>query len=312
MRSRRAHAASTLAAAALATSATIVAGANVAGAAADDEGDKNTLLAEAQFQLWILTTSDFEPTDITCTRPSSRDDGADLLCYALISDRVSVAAVATMESPGVYTFVPLNKVDPADLADPVADTPAAPEQPASPDPAPAPAPPDASDPPAPATSPAAADQAILEGFEITVAEADDLSGVLTENNDAIVSVDALEFDVSTATFRIAVTTDAVGGDERDELAFYVTDVMAYPWMEGEPARDPVATIRPQMEVAVDGITYATPFDVMIDVADYNITGDEWLQLVTEGSDALKRSIKAQVKGTGKLPDSDQLLGVASA
>ena len=63
------------------------------------------------------------PTDITCTRPPIRNSAGELLCYALISDRVSVAAVATMESPGMYSFLPLNKVDPDDLERdvPVAD-----------------------------------------------------------------------------------------------------------------------------------------------------------------------------------------------
>ena len=114
MRSRRALAASILATAA-------IAGAAIDGVARAGDGDggsgdrdKNVLLAEAQFQLFLVT-SDFVPSDITCTRPPLRNEAGELLCYALISDRASVAALAIMESPGVYSFLPLNKVDPADL-----------------------------------------------------------------------------------------------------------------------------------------------------------------------------------------------------
>ena len=113
MRSRRVLVVTTLAATAIVGAS--LDGTALAGNGDLDDRDKNVLLAEAQFQLFLVT-ADFVPSDITCTRPPMRDEGSELLCYALISDRVTVAAVATMQSPGVYTFVPLNKVDPADLS----------------------------------------------------------------------------------------------------------------------------------------------------------------------------------------------------
>ena len=51
-------------------------------------------------------------------------------------------------------------------------------------------------------------------------------------------------------------------------------------MENEPTRDADATIHPRLEVTVDDVIYGTPFDVMVDVADYTITEDEWLEIVT--------------------------------
>ena len=161
---RRATAVSTVAAAVLAATATH----GPAAAADDDDGDKNTLLAEAQFQLFLVTAN-YEPTDITCTPPPSRDDDGQLLCYALISERVSVAAIATMDSPGVYSFLPLNKVDPADLEEDVTAG-----QPAAPVPAP--------DPTAPGTPTEpgsgeqnAADTAVLASIDAALAPDSELT-----------------------------------------------------------------------------------------------------------------------------------------
>ena len=197
MRSRRLLAVPTLA-------ATALAGATFCGTASAGDGDrdvdKNVLLAEAQFQLFLVT-SDFVPSDVTCTRPPVRDAAGELLCYALVSDRVSVAAVATMESPGVYTFTPLNKVDPAELAraEPTVDEPTAPEQPA-------PESPTSSEPdtdePAGAT-----DQAIVASLNTAADDAVGLGRVLTENNSSISSLDTIAYHEPTSTLQVAVTTN---------------------------------------------------------------------------------------------------------
>ncbi|MDF2733018.1 MAG: hypothetical protein K0S92_1654 [Desertimonas sp.] len=270
MRSRRLLAVPTLA-------ATALAGATFCGTASAGDGDrdvdKNVLLAEAQFQLFLVT-SDFVPSDVTCTRPPVRDAAGELLCYALVSDRVSVAAVATMESPGVYAFTPLNKVDPAELAraEPTVDEPTAPEQPA-------PESPTSSEPdtdePAGAT-----DQAIVASLNTAADDAVGLGRVLTENNSSISSLDSIAYHEPTSTLQVAVTTNVTDSAARDSIAFYVTDVMAYLWMDSEPTREADATIHPRLEVTVDDVLYGTPFDVMVDVADYAITEPEWLEIVT--------------------------------
>ena len=241
-------------------------------AAGDDDGDKNTLLAEAQFQLFLVTAN-YEPTDITCTPPPIRDEDGQLLCYALISDRVSVAAIATMESPGVYTFVPLNKVDPADLSgERAAGEEITPQQPPIPD---SPTP----------TSPAddqqgSTDEAVLASIGYRRRRRRGLSSLLTDNNPSIISVDLLAYDAPTSTVQVSVSTTDTDPVVRDDVAFFVTDIMAYLWMEGEPTRERDATIHPRLEVTVDGVIYGTPFDVMVAVADYAITQGEWLDIVT--------------------------------
>ena len=96
--------------------------------------------------------------------------------------------------------------------------------------------------------------------------------MLTENNSSITSVDLFGYDAPTSTVQVTVTTDAADPAARDGVAFFVTDVMAYLWVESEPhpAR-PTRRSDPRLEVTVDGVIYGTPFDVMVEVADYTIT-----------------------------------------
>jgi hypothetical protein len=291
MRSRRVLAVSTLAVTALAGAAL-----DAPAAAGDgDDRDKNTLLAEAQFQLFLLTAN-FEPSDITCTRPPVRDTAAELLCYALVSDRVSVAAIASMASPGVYAFTPLNKVDPADLDPPAEQDVTAPEPPPVPEtpttttetPSPEP----------PSSEPLTTDQAILDSIDFAVADADGLGDVLMGNNESIQSLDLLAYDAPTSTVQVAVTTDTTDPAARDGIAFFVTDVMAYLWEQSSPTRDSDATIHPRLEVTVDDVIYGSAFDVMVQVADYTITEGEWLEIVT-GNAALQRAVQPASKPAAK-------------
>jgi hypothetical protein len=302
MRSRRALVVSTLAVTALA--GTTFAGTAVASDGDDD--DKNVLLAEAQFQLFLVR-ADFVPTDITCTHPPVRDVAGELLCYALISDRVTVAAVATMDLPGEYAFQPINKVDPADLDDPAGREDAtSPVPPQGPDLPGTPTEPESVDPQS------ATDQAILASIDVAVADAQELGQVLTENNASITSVDNIGYHAPTSTVQVAVTTSGVDPANRDAVAFFVTDVMAYLWMENEPTREVDATIRPRLEVTVDGVLYGTPYEVMVDVADYAITEGEWLEIVT-GNAAVaptrKSGLKSIHKVDGKGAGSTQPSGI---
>jgi hypothetical protein len=263
--------------------AATVFGASGGVATAAGDGDKNSLLAAAQFELFVLSTTDFIPTDVACTPPPDRDANGAMLCYALISDRVSVAAIATMESPGVYTFTPINKVDPAEL-EPVTpaqtevvapDSEQAPTVPGSPD--------TPSEPEMPAPSPQnAADEQVLNTIDGAVTHGDELGGVLLGNNESIDSVEGVTYHAPTSTMQVSVTTSATDVGVRDTLAFYVTDVMAYLWERSEPFRDPEATIRPRLEVTVDGEVYGSAFDVMVGVADYTISQTEWIEIVTGG------------------------------
>jgi hypothetical protein len=178
--------------------------------------------------------------------------------------------------------VPLNKVDPADLA---ADVPAG------------------GDPPAPQTGnpQAAADQAVVASIDAAVADAEGLGRVLTDNNPSVRSVELIGYHAPTWTVQVTVTTDAVDAATRDGIAFYVTDVMAFLWAASGPARTMDATLHPRLEVTVDGVIYGTPYDVMSRVADYAISEGEWLAIVTGNANAA-RPVKAAVKPVSKLAD----------
>ena len=132
--------------------------------------------------------------------------------------------------------------------------------------------------------------------------------MILDNNGSIISVDLLAYDAPTSTVQVSVTTDTSDPSTRDGVAFFVTDILAYLWMEDEPTRESDATIHPRLEVTVDGVIYGTPFDVMVAVADYAITEGEWLDIVTTNA-ALAPAPKTLVKVVGK---TSVPIGVAHA
>ncbi len=239
-----------------------------AQAGVDEQGDKNAQLAEAQFVVDLLTNTTLVPTDVTCAGPPATDPGASMLCYALVGDRETVAALAVLQSPGVYRFVSINKVDFGD---------ALPLNPGV----------VGND---PAQSPGVqseVDALTLEQIEFATSPEAGLDAEILGANPAIESVDAIAFHAPTSTLQVTVTT---GGSEsqgvRDAIAFSVTDVMAYLWGEDEPLRDPTATLLPRLEVTVDEVVYGSSYDMMIGIADYTMPFIEWLELST-GRRALK-------------------------
>jgi hypothetical protein len=142
------------------------------------------------------------------------------------------------------------------------------------------------------------DQAIIDSIDAVVADIDGLGTVLTDNNDSIVSLDSIDYHAPTSTLQVAVTTDVADPASRDSVAFYVTDVIAYLWEQTAPTRQTDATIHPRLEVTVDDVLYGSAFDVMVQVADYTITENEWLEIVT-GDAALKQAATRASKPTAK-------------
>lgn len=234
----------------------------LAHATADDQGDKSAQLAEAQFEVHLLTNTTLVPRDVTCAAPPTTDPDGGMLCYALIGERQTVAALAVLATPGVYRFISVEKLD--DLG----DVPA-------PGPEPEPAPQDDAD---------AVDAAVLAAVEDAVGSQDEISDTFVEVGPEIESIDQFDFYAPTATLVVSVTTSADAQEDRDAIAFAVTDVMAYLWEQEQPLRDPAATIFPRLEVTVDEVLYGSSFDMMVGVADYSLTFQEWLEL-TRGEGA---------------------------
>ena len=267
-------------AAVLAATAVVSTAGAASAASGDDEGSKASELAEAQFRVYLLTSTDLEPSDVTCTLPPTPDPSGAMLCFALVNDRDTVAAIATLSGPGQYTFTPINKLDTADevvgssTAGPTTTTQQTTSAGASTD----------------------VDAAIVASIDTAIGSIDQLSAVLRQRNPSITEVGDLTFDAPTGTVAISVTTDVTTQDERDVAAFDVTDTVAYLWEAGTPFRQDGATIQPRLEVTVDGTMYSTPYDVMVDVADYTIGYADWLAIAT--------TAQAPVRAPGrKAPDS---------
>ena len=167
----------------------------------------------------------------------------------------------------MYPFQPINKVDPADLDSRGARRCRRARSPGAPTSR------------SPSIRRAPPIEAILASIDTAVADAQGLGQVLTENNASITSVDNIGYhaDLDRAGGRHDVRGRS-GEPRRGRLLRHRRDGLL---VDGERA-DPRgrATIRPRLEVTVDGVLYGTPFDVMVDVADYAITEGEWLEIVT--------------------------------
>jgi hypothetical protein len=269
---------------AAALAATAVVGSTGAASAApgDDEGSKASELAEAQFRVYLLTTTELEPSDVTCTLPPTPDPSGAMLCFALVNDRDTVAAIATLAAPGQYAFTPINKLDTTGevSGSPTVATTAGTtttEQTTA------------------VGSSTALDAAIVASVDTAIGSIDQLSAVLRQRNPSITEVSGLTFDAPTGTLAISVTTDSTAQGDRDVAAFDVTDTIAYLWEAGTPFRQAGATVQPRLEVTVDGTLYSTPYDVMVDVADYTIGYADWLTIAT--------TAQAPVRAPGrKAPD----------
>lgn len=237
---------------------TSVGGTSGSAAAIADDGDMSAQLAEAQFEVDLLTNTDLVPTDVTCAAPPATDPNASMLCYALVGDRATVAALAVLESPGVYRFVSINKVNVA----------------GEPPPAPGEV---GNDPPQTASE---IDASILEQIAIATSPTAGVQDAILAANPDIESVKSIDFHAPTGTLQVDVTTSTESQGVRDAIAFSVTDVVAYLWEEGEPVRDPAATLKPRLEVTVDDEVYGSSFEMMVGVADYTMSYLDWLELST--------------------------------
>jgi len=270
MRNRARAAAIATAAAASSFVVLAVLGANggSAQAAPIDQGDQNAQLAEAQFEVHLLTNTDLMPVDVTCQPPPATDPDGSMFCFALLANRETVAALARQQSPGLYQFVSVSKLDPP----PTASSPAVPATPdsgtATPDPA--------------ATD--TADEMVLAAIDDTIAAEADIRDAIIEDNPAVASLDEISYHAPTSTLVVTVTTTASTADAggRDAIAFSITDILAYLWEQQQPLRDPAATILPRLEVTVDGTLYGSSYEMMVRVADYTMEFDEWLQLSVGG------------------------------
>ena len=225
------------------TLVSLVAACWTAGSAAADE---NTDTAESQFQVF-LAANELVTLDVSCSPLPDAAPTGPMICYALLSDRQVASAIAEVESLGTYRFIPINKIEPGTATGPSTPT------------------------------PGSADAALLEAIDRAIAPDSRLSAVVLQANPDITSVNSVSFFEPTGTIEISVTTTAANDDVRNAIAFAVTDVLSSLWAEGQPLRDPTATIQPRLEVTVDGTLYSSAFGMMTAIADGTMVYADWLE-----------------------------------
>lgn len=211
--------------------------------------DENTEAAEGQFRTYLATNTSLIPLDVTCAPLPDAAPTGPMICYALLSDRQVASALAELQVDGTYRFISINKVEPA-----------------------APGPGAVGS----ATSDSPADAAVLELIATATAVDSRLPAMLMQANPDITSVDNVSFFAGTGTLEVSVTTAAANDDVRNAIGFAVTEVLSVLWAEGQPLRDPAATVHPRLEVTVDGTLYSSAFGMMTSIADGTMTYAQWL------------------------------------
>jgi hypothetical protein len=243
------------------TLVSLIAAGWTSGAVAADE---NTDLAESQFQAFLAANTTLVTLDVSCSALPDAAPIGPLICYALLSDRQVASAIAEPDLPGVYRFIPINKIESSSASGPSAPT------------------------------PGSADAAVLESIRHAIASDSRLSAMVLQANPDIATVDDVDFFEPTGTIEISVTTSAVSSDVRHAIAFAVTEVLSGLWAEGQPLRDPGATIQPRLEVMVDGTLYSSAYGMMTAIADGTMLYVDWLDAagvpVTPPADRFDRRV----------------------
>jgi hypothetical protein len=229
-----------------ATSTTLVSLVATAWTAGTVAADENTDLAEAQFQAFLAANTTLVTLDVSCSPLPDAASIGPMICYALLSDRQVASAIAEVDLPGTYRFIPINKIESSTASGP--STPTA----------------------------GSADAAVLDSIRHAVASDSRLSAMVLQANPDIATVDAVDFFEPTGTIEISVSTSAANEDVRHAIAFAVTEVLSGLWAEGQPARDPAATIQPRLEVSVDGTLYSSAYGMMTAIADGTMLYADWL------------------------------------
>ena len=229
-----------------ATSTTLVSLIAAGWTAGSVAADENTDLAETQFQAFLADNL-LIALDVSCSPLPDAAATGPMICYALLSDRQVASAIAEAESPGAYHFIPINKITPGAASGPSAPT------------------------------PGSADAAVVEAIEHAIAPDSRLSAMVLRANPDVATVDSVNYFEPTGTIEISVTTTAANDDVRHAIAFAVTEVLSRLWAEGQPLRDPAATIQPRLEVTVDGALYSSAYGMMTAIADGTMVYLDWLE-----------------------------------
>jgi len=230
-------------------------------------------LAELSFGTFLAIGLDVNPGVFTCTEPRSIGPDEIVTCFALVDDRrVVIARSPASDATGRFTFDVLADyeiVEPSEASAPGSE-------PLATD-----APDDPSADSAPVTYSDAerndANVAILVyGDELDRSASTEIGAIVEAANGSVLAVSTWRWDATTAAFRIDYTLNPDAGLSTEESAWLTASAMSAHWEEGQPFRNPAATIRPALSIAIGGVRFESGWDLMTRVADGTVADTEWL------------------------------------
>ena len=221
-------------------------------------------LAELAFALYLGDELAVDAGTYACTEPSSLTVGEPITCFTLIgSERVVVAETQLTGTSGVYEFEIIS--DHQIGSDETTPTDPGPSTTALPTPV------------LITTAPLSQADADLLAYGAQIDEdAVELIGNLISDDGIVASAD-YSWDRQTATvarhrhpradLRRRARRGGVGHRPRSSIDL---------WSRDSPFRAAGSSIRPGLEVTVDGVRFVSDFDLCVQVADQTITMTDWL------------------------------------
>ena len=221
-------------------------------------------LAELAFALYLGEELAVDAGTYACTEPSSLTVGEPITCFTLIgSERVVVAETLLTGTSGVYEFEIIS--DHQIGSDETTPTDPGPSTTALPTPV------------LITTAPLSQADADLLAYGAQIDEdAVELIGNLISDDGIVASAD-YSWDRQTATVRVTTTLAPTYVDGLDAAAWVIArDRVIDLWSRDSPFRAAGSSIRPGLEVTVDGVRFVSDFDLCVQVADQTITMTDWL------------------------------------
>lgn len=127
-----------------------------------------------------------------------------------------------------------------------------------------------------------ADLAVLFAGQAVLDPEINLAGAIESDIFSVESVDLINYVAEPSTFQLAVTSGYNGIEFRDEVAWEIVGNLGFLWStENDLFRNDVGTIKTGLELTVDTTRYVAPYDLMVLVADRQITSTDWLNLARQ-------------------------------
>jgi hypothetical protein len=227
-------------------------------------------LAELAFALYLGNELDVDSGTYSCTEPPSLSVGESITCFTLVgNERVLVAVTELTDTSGVYEFelISDHQVGAVAPTTPTSSTVSSASTTTLPVPV-------IITTAAPLT---AADTDLLAyGEQINAGSAafvDNLIG----GGEGVVEAADYGWNGATATVTFTATLSPSSNDSPDVAAWIIARDRALDlWDRASPFRAEGTTLRPSLEITVDGMTYQSDFELCVRVADQTIAMTDWL------------------------------------